>query len=261
MGTGKHAVTRCPAGDHSLAVNMLKRTTIILFQQVPGVQGIHVFSIGSHCDQVNAMASPRAMLTDIMMYHTNHLVPPEDILSTVMANEVLLSCAAKMEKLPARFVYRRNCGRSLKLNCHNGFPKPIVTDKDTIAFETPRANCRNVSASRQVCCLFPPRVSLTHDAMRTWSSHHRPRCLRNLQYTRRARNRADRAVRNQMVKLICGPKFSVETGTLKFGLPSLPAEFAVVLELEKLVAGTAVGTGPGASPVLEKLKAAPLDWL
>lgn len=48
--------------------------------------------------------------------------------------------------------------------------------------------------------------------MSKWSSHHNPRCLRNLQYTRSARKAEDSAVRSQMVKLICGPK-SVDGGS------------------------------------------------
>ncbi len=94
------AVVWDPSRD-LLAVNMLYRTTIILFQHLPWTFGFQVLSTGSHCSHVKAMARPSATLTDTMMNHTSHLVEPVEMRSTVIAKEVLLSCAARIEKLPA----------------------------------------------------------------------------------------------------------------------------------------------------------------
>ena len=78
-----------------------------------------------------------------------------------------------------------------------------------------RASCERVDVSQlnlgQIGALRWGRL-LTHEPISKWSSHHNPRCLKNLQYTRNARKAEDSAVKNHKVKLICGPK-SVDGGS------------------------------------------------
>ena len=78
----------------------------------------------------------------------------------------------------------------------------------------------------------------TQDRIKTWSSHHRRRCRRNLQYTRSTRNSAAKAARNQIVKLTCGPRFSFPRRPPKPGLPLAPSGLGkppmVLLNMGKL---------------------------
>lgn len=73
---------------------------------------------------MNATLSPSAILMLMMMNQTNFLVQPSEMRKTVMANDVLLQRAARMEKDPAKLVFRRKGTRSLKSKSCRGRPKP-----------------------------------------------------------------------------------------------------------------------------------------
>lgn len=81
---------------------MLYRTWIPFGQHSPGSSGCHTFSMGVHCAQVMATATPRQAFTVMMMNQTSTLSHPDEMRRTVTANEVLLHSAARMEKVPAR---------------------------------------------------------------------------------------------------------------------------------------------------------------
>lgn len=63
----------------------------------------------------------------------------------------------------------------------------LFTGRHWLAWNAPKRSTRTCHQNK-----------LTQLMMRTWSSHHKPLCLRNLQYTLKARNTADRAVIIQM---------------------------------------------------------------
>ncbi len=87
---------------------MLYCTCTCLGQQTPStVNGRQVFSIGVHCPQVMAMAMPSERFTVTMMNQTAILVQPFEMRKIVMANEVLLQQAERIEKVPARLVIKR----------------------------------------------------------------------------------------------------------------------------------------------------------
>lgn len=71
-------------------------------QHSPGSHGCQTFSMGVHCAQVMAIATPRHALTVMMMNQISALIQPDEMRSTVTANDVLLHSAARIEKLPAR---------------------------------------------------------------------------------------------------------------------------------------------------------------
>jgi len=90
--------------EDSPAVKLLYCIWTLLGQQCPSTRGCHIFTNGVHCAQVMATATPSAKLTVMMMNHTKILTHPEEIRRTVMANDVLLQHAARIEKVPARLV-------------------------------------------------------------------------------------------------------------------------------------------------------------
>jgi hypothetical protein len=110
---------------------MLYHIWMFLGQHVPSSLGCQVFSIGVHWPHVIAMATPNDTFTVIMMNQISHLTHPDDIRKTVIAKEVLLQQAARIEKEPAKLVIRRYSLRSLWLNCDNGRPKPRFIDTET----------------------------------------------------------------------------------------------------------------------------------
>lgn len=109
-------------------------------QHSPGSRGCHTFSIGVHCAQVMAIAPPRHAPTVMMMNQTRSFIHPDEIRSTVTANEVLLHNAARMEKLPAKLEKRRKMFRLSGLNCVRGRPKPMLTKAETKAQSATRAS-------------------------------------------------------------------------------------------------------------------------
>lgn len=110
---------------------------------------------------------PSDRLTVIMINQTKILTQPDDMRRTVMANEVLLQHAARIEKVPARLVMSKKISRSRKLNCASGLPNPMLIATETKAFEAASASymCR-------VCQPWPSGVVLkgctppTQDAIR-----------------------------------------------------------------------------------------------
>lgn len=94
--------------------------------------------MGMHCPHVRAIAPPNAILTLIMMNQTANLVHPDEIRRMVRPNEVLLQSAARMEKDPARLVYKRYCSRFWKLNSESDRPKPKVIEAETKAQDATR---------------------------------------------------------------------------------------------------------------------------
>ena len=112
-------------------MKILYRIWYILGQHVPGRLGSYILAKGRHWPHVMAMLSPSATLTETMMNHTNFLVHPLDIRSTVIAKEVLLHRAARMEKEPAMLLYSRKGTKRSKLKMDSGRPKPRTTVYET----------------------------------------------------------------------------------------------------------------------------------
>jgi len=86
------------------------------------------------------IATPRQALTVTMINQTSALTQPDEMRSTVTANDVLLHSAARMEKLPARFEYNRNEPRFSGLNCVRGRPKPTLMHAEMKAQSATRAS-------------------------------------------------------------------------------------------------------------------------
>lgn len=61
----------------------------------------HSFSTGQHEIQRTVAVTPRTMLTEMMMNHTNHLVRPVVMRRRLSANDVLLHAAPRMAQKPA----------------------------------------------------------------------------------------------------------------------------------------------------------------
>lgn len=118
---------------------MLYRIWTSFDQHCPSNNGRHTFSMGVHCAQVIAMATPRQAFTVMMTNQTKALVHPDEMRSTVTANDVLLHSAARMEKEPARLEYKRNMSRLLKLNWVKGRPKPRLMQAEMKAQSATRA--------------------------------------------------------------------------------------------------------------------------
>lgn len=108
-------------------------------QHLPSIIGLHNFSAGEHWMYVDTAANPKARLTDIMMNQMNFFIQPSDMRNTVIANEVLLHVAARMEKNPLVLDNRRNVVRSLGLKSHMCLPYPIVVLYDIKTVCTARA--------------------------------------------------------------------------------------------------------------------------
>jgi hypothetical protein len=64
------------------------------------MRGFHAFSMGVHWIQMNNALSPIATFIETMMHHTLTHIQPCDMRSRVMAKDVLLHTAARMEKVP-----------------------------------------------------------------------------------------------------------------------------------------------------------------
>jgi hypothetical protein len=92
-----------------------------------------------HCAQVITRATPKHAFTVMMTNQTKVLVHPDEMRSTVTANEVLLHSAARMEKEPDRLEYRRNISRLSKLNCVKERPKPRLMQAEMKAQFATRA--------------------------------------------------------------------------------------------------------------------------
>lgn len=75
---------------------------------------------------VDKAPNPKARLTEIMMNQMSRFIQPSDIRNTVIANDVLLHVAARMEKKPLVFDNSRNVVRSLGLKSQMCLPYPIV---------------------------------------------------------------------------------------------------------------------------------------
>ena len=129
------------AGDYSPDVKMLYRIWMPFGQHSPTRCGCHAFSMGVHCAQVMAMATPRQAFTVMMMNQTRALNQPDEMRSTVTANEVLLHRAARIEKLPARLEKRRKMSRLFMLNWLRGRPKPMFTHAEMKAAFATRESC------------------------------------------------------------------------------------------------------------------------
>ena len=67
----------------------------------------HISSNGQHCTQCSVPLAQSVMVTDAMMNHRSHHIAPLVIRSSVMAKEILLKSAARMEQKPAQFEDRR----------------------------------------------------------------------------------------------------------------------------------------------------------
>lgn len=131
-------------------MKILYRIWTIFGQQVPSRYGCHTFSMGMHCAQVIAMATPRQALTVMMMNQTNALIQPVEMRNTVTAKEVLLHNAARMEKEPARLEKRRKSPRLAKLNWVSGRPRPRVMEAEMKAQSATRASCSNAPRIREL---------------------------------------------------------------------------------------------------------------
>ena len=67
--------------------------------------------MGEHFIHSNMALAPMTTLRDMMMNQMTHRIQPLEILSTVMANDVLLQSAARMEKVPATLETRLSARR------------------------------------------------------------------------------------------------------------------------------------------------------
>ena len=85
------------------------------------------FSTGLHWIQGINAEPPKAMCTEIMMNQSKVRVFLSLIRSIVMAKDVLLYIAAKMENAPATMPIRPMLGRDPGLIARKCFPKPRLT--------------------------------------------------------------------------------------------------------------------------------------
>ncbi len=67
-------------------------------------------------------AAPMTTVRDMMMNQIVHRIQPFEMRSTVMANEVLLHSAARMEKVPATLETKVNLKKFLGLMSYKCFP-------------------------------------------------------------------------------------------------------------------------------------------
>lgn len=96
--------------------------TTCVGQHVPGISPFQFFSTGVHLTHSNMALAPMMTVNDMMMNQIAHLIQPVDMRRTVMAKEVLLQRAARMEKVPATLETKTSRGKTLVSISHMCLP-------------------------------------------------------------------------------------------------------------------------------------------
>ncbi len=152
-------------------------------------------------------AAPSTRLTVMMMNQMKRLTQPSEMRSSVMAKDVLLHTAARMDAKPAALEYSSSLWKSSGLMSALCLPNPSRTQTDCSDVDAASAICSAVavvSSSPAPLSSSAPRAA--HPAgYEDIVIHHTDRWRQSLQKMRSPRNRAERPVRNHIVYMSWGP--------------------------------------------------------